>query len=31
VATERLARRLGRVTAATMAQVEDRLRILLDL
>ncbi len=31
VALERLARRLGQVSDATMAQVEDRLRILLDL
>jgi mRNA interferase MazF len=31
VAVERLTRRLGPVTEATMAQVEDRLRILLDL
>lgn len=31
VAVERLARRLGQVTEATMAQVEDCLRILLDL
>jgi mRNA interferase MazF len=30
-AVERLTRRLGQVTDATMAQVEDRLRILLDL
>ncbi len=31
VAVERLTRRLGQVTDATMAQAEDRLRILLDL
>lgn len=31
VATERLVRRLGRVSAATLAEVEDRLRILLGL
>ena len=31
VAVERLTRRLGQVTDVTMAQVEDRLRILLDL
>lgn len=31
VAVERLTRRLGQVSHATMAQVEDRLRILLDL
>lgn len=31
VAMERLTRRLGQVTDATMVQVEDRLRILLDL
>lgn len=31
VAVERLTRRLGQVSDATMAQVEDRLRILLDL
>ena len=30
-AVERLTRRLGQVTQATMAQVEDRLPILLDL
>jgi mRNA interferase MazF len=31
VAVERFTRRLGQVSDATMAQVEDRLRILLDL
>jgi mRNA interferase MazF len=31
VAVERLTRRLGQVSRATMDQVEDRLRILLDL
>jgi mRNA interferase MazF len=31
VARERLTRRLGQVTAATMARVVDRLRILLDI
>jgi mRNA interferase MazF len=31
VARERLTRRLGQVTAATMTQVADRLRILLDI
>jgi mRNA interferase MazF len=31
VAVERLARRLGKVSDSTMAGVEDRLRILLDL
>jgi mRNA interferase MazF len=31
VAIERLTRRLGQVTDATMARVEDRLRILLGL
>ena len=31
LAVERLTRRLGRVTDATLAEVEDRLRILLGL
>jgi mRNA interferase MazF len=31
VSLERLTRRMGQVTTATMAQVEDRLRILLGL
>jgi mRNA-degrading endonuclease toxin of MazEF toxin-antitoxin module len=31
VAVERLTRRVGQVGHATMVQVEDRLRILLDL
>jgi mRNA interferase MazF len=31
VAVERLTRRLGQVSRATLDQVEDRLRILLDL
>ena len=31
VAVERLTRRLGQVTPGTITQVEDRLRILLDL
>ena len=31
VARERLARRLGQVSAATLAQVEDRVQVLLDL
>lgn len=31
VAVERLTRRLGKVSAATIAQAEDRLRILLGL
>lgn len=31
VARERLLRRLGSISAKTMAEVEDRLRILLDL
>jgi mRNA interferase MazF len=31
VAVERLTHRIGEVTGATMADVEDRLRILLDL
>ncbi len=31
VARERLIRQLGRVTSATMAQVADRLQILLDI
>jgi mRNA interferase MazF len=30
-AVERLVRRRGRVSAATLAEVEDRLRVLLDL
>jgi len=31
VSTQRLVKRLGVVSAATMSEVEDRLRILLDL
>lgn len=31
ISKERLVRRLGRVSQATLAEVEDRLRILLDL
>lgn len=31
VATERLSRRLGSISPATMRLIEDRVRILLDL